>query len=50
MIEHAGGAIAQGYLFGKPMPIEETVKVLSSSAVSLGSDRRTGGRHGAMSR
>jgi diguanylate cyclase (GGDEF)-like protein len=30
VVEHAGGAIAQGYLFGHPLPIDETVKVLAA--------------------
>ena len=30
VVEHAGGAIAQGYLFGHPLPIDETVKVLAT--------------------
>jgi diguanylate cyclase (GGDEF)-like protein len=30
VVDHAGGVIAQGYLFARPMPIEETVEELST--------------------
>ncbi len=29
VVDHAGGAIAQGFLFGHPLPIEETVRALA---------------------
>ncbi len=42
VIDHAGGAIAQGFFFGRPLPIEEAVEALSASpAVEIGAARRT---------